>query len=72
MWKTGGQVDESGSHSFESRASLCNLARDHQASYGEKFREAENCLGTREEALSAPQSPWQNAYVERLIRSIRR
>jgi|SRR5271169_972956 len=47
------------------------LLRDRDGSYGEKFREAANCLGIRE-ILTAPQSPWQNAYVERLIGSIRR
>jgi transposase InsO family protein len=33
--------------------------------------EVANSLGIRE-VLTAPQSPWQNAYVERLIGSIRR
>jgi putative transposase len=40
-------------------------------SYGEKFSEAARRLGIRE-VLTAAQSPWQNAYVERLIGSIRR
>ena len=47
------------------------LLRDRDASYGEKFHEATSWLGIRE-VLTAPQSPWQNAYVERLIGSIRR
>jgi putative transposase len=47
------------------------LLRDRDGSYGEKFREAAGCLGIRE-VLTAPQSPWQNPYVERLIGSIRR
>jgi putative transposase len=47
------------------------LLRDRDGSYGEKFGEAANCLGIRE-VLTAPQSPWQNPYVERLIGSIRR
>jgi transposase InsO family protein len=47
------------------------LLRDRDGSYGEKFREAANWLGIQE-VLTAPQSPWQNAYVERLIGSIRR
>jgi transposase InsO family protein len=47
------------------------LLRDRDGSYGEKFHEAANWLGIRE-VLTAPQSPWQNAYVERLIGSIRR
>jgi putative transposase len=47
------------------------LLRDRDGSYGEKFGEAANCLGIRE-VLTAPQSPWQNSHVERLIGSIRR
>jgi len=37
------------------------LLRDRDGSYGEKFHEAASCLGIRE-VLTAPQSPWQNAY----------
>ncbi len=48
-----------------------DLLRDRDRVYGEKFREAATWLGIRE-VLTAPQSPWQNAYVERLIGSIRR
>jgi hypothetical protein len=40
-------------------------------SYGEKFLEAANWLDIQE-VLTAPQSPSQNSYVERLIGSIRR
>src|SRR5499427_5878905 len=47
------------------------LLRDRDGSYGEKFQEAASWLGIRE-VLTAPQSPWQNPYVERLIGSIRR
>jgi len=47
------------------------LLRDRDGSYGEKFHEAASWLGIRE-VLTAPQSPWQNAYVERWIGSIRR
>jgi transposase InsO family protein len=47
------------------------LLRDRDGSYGEKFHEAASWLGIRE-VVTAPQSPWQNAYVERLIGSIRR
>jgi putative transposase len=47
------------------------LLRDRDGSYGEKFSEAVRWLGVRE-VLTAAQSPWQNAYVERLIGSIRR
>jgi putative transposase len=47
------------------------LLRDRDGCYGERFPEAADWLGIRE-VLTAPQSPWQNAYVERLIGSIRR
>src|ERR1022692_3829094 len=49
----------------------CYLLRDRDGAYGEKFREAASWLDIRE-VLTATQSPWQNAYVERLIGSIRR
>jgi putative transposase len=42
------------------------LLRDRDGIYGEKFQEAATWLGIRE-VLTAPQSPWQNPYVERLI-----
>ena len=47
------------------------LVRERDGSYGERFREAAQWVGIRE-VLTAPQSLWQNAYVERLIGSIRR
>jgi putative transposase len=47
------------------------LLRNRDGSYGEKFSEAARWFGIRE-VLTAPQSPWQNAYVERWIGSIRR
>jgi putative transposase len=47
------------------------LLRDRDGIYGEKFHETTEWLGIRE-VLTAPKSPWQNPYVERLIGSIRR
>lgn len=47
------------------------LLRDRDGNYGEPFRRAAEWMGIRE-VLTAPQSPWQNTYVERLIGSIRR
>lgn len=47
------------------------LQRDNDAIYGDYFRERIKSLGI-EEVISAPRSPWQNPYVERLIGSIRR
>jgi transposase InsO family protein len=47
------------------------LQRDRDGIYGQAFRERIKSLGI-EERISAPRSPWQNPYVERLIGSIRR
>ncbi len=47
------------------------LLRDRDAIYGAAFRKRVASLGL-EEILTAPRSPWQNPYVERLIGSIRR
>ena len=47
------------------------LLRDRDAIYGEAFRRRVAAMGF-EEVLSAPSSPWQNPYAERLIGSIRR
>ena len=47
------------------------LLRDRDAIYRGRFRARVRSLGI-EEVLSAPRSPWQNPYVERLIGSIRR
>ncbi len=47
------------------------LIRDRDGSYGVAFRSRLQALGINE-VLTAPRSPWQNAYVERVIGSIRR
>ncbi len=47
------------------------LMRDRDGIYGDVFRQRNTNLGI-EEVVGAPQSPWQNPYVERLIGSIRR
>jgi transposase InsO family protein len=47
------------------------LLRDRDAIFGPDFREQLRDMGICE-VLSAPRSPWQRAYVERLIGSIRR
>jgi len=47
------------------------LLRDRDASYGEYFRNRVEAMGITE-VLTAPRSPWQNAYVERVIGSLRR
>ena len=47
------------------------LLRDRDAIFGEEFRRQVKDMGIYE-VLSAPRSPWQRAYVERVIGSIRR
>src|SRR5271168_925767 len=47
------------------------LLRDRDASYGSIFRKRVEAMGITE-VVTAPRSPWQNAYVERVIGSIRR
>ena len=47
------------------------LLRDRDGSYGQRFHERVQAMGI-EEVITAPRSPWQNPYVERLICSIRR
>jgi len=47
------------------------LLRDRDTIYGEAFRQRVAGMGIGE-VLSAPSSPWQNPYAERLIGSIRR
>jgi Integrase core domain len=47
------------------------LLRDRDASYGPTFRDRVQAMAIQE-VVTAPRSPWQNAYVERIIGSIRR
>jgi hypothetical protein len=47
------------------------LLRDRDRTFGDDFREQVRDMGISE-VLSAPRSPWQRAYVERVIGSIRR
>jgi transposase InsO family protein len=44
--------------------------RDQDQIYGEEFRRVKGMQ--IEEVMTAAQSPWQNAYAERLIGSVRR
>jgi putative transposase len=56
---------------FADRDAARYLIRDRDGAYGDEFRRRVQSLGTQE-ILTAPRSPWQNAFVERLIGSIRR
>jgi putative transposase len=47
------------------------LLRDRDKIYGQEFRKQVEVMDIKE-VLSAPRSPWQKAYVERVIGSIRR
>ena len=47
------------------------LLRDRDAIYGNAFRQRVQGMGI-EQVLSAPRSPWQNPFVERLIGTLRR
>lgn len=47
------------------------LIRDRDKIYGEKVVDTLRVIGA-EQILTAPKSPWQNGYVERVIGSIRR
>jgi putative transposase len=46
------------------------LLRDRDKSYGPAFRHRVRAMGIME-VITAPRSPWQNPYAERLIGSIR-
>ena len=47
------------------------LLRDRDASYGSEFCKRVEAMAITQ-VVTAPRSPWQNAYVERVIGSIRR
>jgi transposase InsO family protein len=56
---------------FADRTPSRYLIRDRDGVYGNAVRLRIDSLGI-EQVLTAPQSPWQNPYAERLIGSIRR
>jgi transposase InsO family protein len=47
------------------------LVRDNDRAYGQAFTDRVRTMGIRDRPIS-PRSPWQNAYVERLIGTVRR
>ena len=47
------------------------LLRDRDRIFGKDFVDQVKCMGIKQ-VLSAPRSPWQRAYVERLIGTLRR
>jgi putative transposase len=58
-------------HAFPWDTAPRYILHDRDSCYGEPFHQTAQALNIQE-ILSAPRSPWQNAYVERLISSIRR
>ena len=56
---------------FADRDAVRFLIRDRDSIYANEVRNRIAALGI-EEVVTAPQSPWQNPYAERLIGSIRR
>ena len=56
---------------FADRDAPRYLIRDRDGIYGIEFRRRVHSLGVKE-VITAPQSPWQNGFAERLIGSIRR
>jgi len=56
---------------FPWNAAAAYLVRDNDRAYGQAFRHRIRTMGIRDRPTSA-RSPWQNAYAERLIGTLRR
>jgi transposase InsO family protein len=56
---------------FPWNAAPAYLVRDNDGAYGQAFRRRIRMMGIRDRPTS-PRSPWQNAYAERLIGTLRR
>jgi putative transposase len=56
---------------FPDESAPACLLRDRDQVYGQRFRDRVKGMSI-DEVLTAPQSPWQNPFAERLIGSIRR
>jgi len=58
-------------HAFPYDSAPRYIIRDRDCIYGEIVQQRLNELGIQQ-VLTAPRSPWQSPYVERLIGTIRR
>jgi len=56
---------------FPEDSAPCYLLRDRDSIYGAEFRRRVRGMGAAE-VLTAPRSPWQNPFAERVIGTIRR
>jgi putative transposase len=71
MWHpTGACTAQQIVEAFADREAAQYLIRDRDSRYSAEVRLRIQSLGMKE-ILTAPQSPWQNPYAERLIGSIR-
>jgi len=70
-YPTAGWLARQVTEAFPSDTAPRYLLRDRDASYGSEFCKRVDAMGITE-VVTAPHSPWQSAYVERVIGSIRR
>jgi transposase InsO family protein len=70
-YPTAGRLSRQVTEAFPWDTSPRYLLRDRDGSYGADFCNRVEAMGITE-VVTAPRSPWQNAYVERVIGSIRR
>ena len=68
---TADWISQQLTEAFPWECTLSHLIRDRDASYGAVFKRRLGSLGIRDHP-TAPHSPWQNGYAERIIGSIRR
>ena len=71
MTWSAGFITSTSESNFSVRTAPRYLLRDRDKSYGPAFRHRVRAMGITE-VITAPRSPWQNPYAERLIGSIRR
>src|SRR6202042_470502 len=58
-------------HAYYAQEAAPYLLRDRDRIFGDNFTRQVHDMGI-EQVLSAPRSPWQRAYIERIIGTIRR
>jgi putative transposase len=71
QYPTAGWLSRQVTEAFPWETAPRFLLRDRDSSYGSEFSQRVDAMGITE-VLTAPRSPWQNPYIERVIGSIRR